>query len=149
MTDIIVTSLVALFAFLAGIATETARSYFGDMLTDRRRDNEAKSKEKEKFRDVVGQMPDLIDEIKKDLNNPEQSLIREFFLSKKAYSINTGDTPRFIYYSDDHPGLQSKVHILENQGYVRDITPGNAPMYRMTEDFVRLLKEAWTVDPQS
>jgi hypothetical protein len=142
MADTTVTFLIALVAFLAGIATETARSYFSDILTDRRRDHEAKSKEKELFRYVVGQMPDLIDEIKKDLNDPEQSLIREFFISKKAYSLNVGDTPCFIYYSDDHPGLQSKVHILENQGYVRDITPGNAPMYRMTEDFVRLLKEA-------
>jgi hypothetical protein len=142
MADSIMTFFVALVAYLAGIATETARSYFSDMLTDRRRNLEAKSKEKEQFRDVVGQMPDLINEIKKDLNNPEQRLIREFFISKKSYSLNVGDSPSFVYYVDDHIGLQSKVHILENHGYVKDITPGNAPMYRMTEDFVRLLKEA-------
>lgn len=142
MADVFVTFLVALVAYVGGIATETARSYFSDMLTDRRRDREAKSKEEEQFRNVVSKIPDLIDEIKKDLSNPEQSLVREFFISKKSYSLNAGDSPSFVYYVDDHPGLQNKVHILENSGYVRDITPGNAPMYRMTEDFVRLLKEA-------
>ena len=134
----LVTLLIALIAFAAGIATETLRPYFSDMLTDRRREREAKMKELEQFRSVVSQMSDLISEMKNDLSSPENSLIREFFLSKRSYSLNTGG-PAFIYYVDDHQGLQSKVHILENHGYVKDITPGNAPMYRMTEDFVRLL----------
>jgi hypothetical protein len=137
MVDVIDAFLIAL-AYAAGIVTETARSYFSDRLTDRRRDREAKTKELEQFQSVVNQMPDLISEMKNDLSNPEQSLIREFFLSKKSYSLNPGG-PAFIYYVDDHQGLQSKIHILENNGYVKDITPGNAPMYRMTEDFVRLL----------
>ena len=141
MADATTTVIIALTAYLAGIVTETLRSYFSDMLTDRRRDREGKLKEKDQFRYVVSQMPDLINEIKKDLNSPELSLIREFFISKKSYSLNATN-PSFVYYVDDHTGLLSKVHILENYGYVKDVTPGNAPMYRMTENFVRLLKEA-------
>jgi hypothetical protein len=137
MVDVIDAFLIVL-AYAAGIVTETVRSYFSDMLTDRRRDQEAKQKELEQFLSVVSQMPDLISEMKNDLSNPDNSLIREFFLTKRSLSLNTGG-PAFIYYFDDHQGLQSKVHILENHGYIKDITPGSAPMYRMTEDFVRLL----------
>jgi hypothetical protein len=142
MADIIVTSLIALFAFLAGIATETLRSYFSDMLTDRRRDREAKAREIEQFQLATSQMPDLISEMKKDLFNPELKPIREFFIAKKTWTINFGDEPRFIYYEEDHPGLWGKIKVLDNFGYVIEIRPGTLPIYRMKEDFVKLLKDA-------
>lgn len=87
MADTTVTFLIALGAFLAGIATETLRSYFGDMLTDRRRDREAKAQEVEQFQKAASQMPDLISEMKKDLFNPELKPIREFFVAKKTWTI--------------------------------------------------------------
>jgi hypothetical protein len=103
-----------------------------------RRNHEDMSKEKRQFMEVASQMPDLISEMKKDLSAPEHKFIREFFLSKKAYTLNPGNLS-FVYYEDDHPGLQGKIHVLENLGYIIDVTPGNAPMYRMKEDFVRLV----------
>ena len=118
MADTIVTVLIALVSFLAGIAAETARSYFSDTRTDRRRDREAKAKEKEQFRDAMNQIPDLISEMKKDLYNPELKPIREFFIAKKAWTINFGEEPRFIYYEEDHPGLWGKIKVLDNFGYV-------------------------------
>lgn len=127
-----------LIVYLAGILTGAIGLYLGNKYTDRRRDHEVKSKEKKQFLEVVNQMPDLISEMKSDLSNPEQKFIRIFFLSKRSYSLNPGG-PSFVYYEDDHPGLQGKAHVLENLGYIIDITPGNAPMYRMTEDFVRLV----------
>lgn len=127
-----------LISFLSGIIIGATGSYFGNKYTDRRREQEAKSKEKQQFLEVVGMMPDLISEMKNDLSKPEQKLIREFFLTKRAYSLNPGNLS-FVYYEDDHPGLHGKIHVLENLGYVTDITPGNAPMYRMTEDFVKLV----------
>jgi len=83
-------------------------------------------------------MPELIAEIKNDLMQEGDNLIREFFISKRSYSLNPG-SKCFVYFEDDHPDLQSKVHILENLGFVIDITPGNAPKYRMTEEFVKLV----------
>ncbi len=142
MAESIVTFMIALVAFLAGIATETARSYFSDMLTDRRRDREAKSKEAELFREVVDQMPDLISEMKKDISVPENKFIREFFLAKKSWTINFGDERRFIYYEEEHRGLWEKIKVLDNLGYVSIVKSGTAPIYRMKEDFVKLLKEA-------
>ena len=83
-------------------------------------------------------MPELIAEMKEDLTNPENQFIREFFLSRREFILNRG-APCFIYYENDHENLQGKVHILENMDYVIDITPGNAPKYRMTEEFVSLV----------
>ena len=142
MADTIVTALIALVAFLAGIAAETFRSYFSDMLTDRRRDREAKAKEMEQFRDAMNQMPDLFAEMKKDLYDPELKPVREFFIAKKNWTINFGEEPRFIYYEEDHPGLGGTIKVLDNLGYVVEVRSGVLPIYRMTEDFVRLIKEA-------
>jgi hypothetical protein len=140
MDNSITTFLIALMAYFAGIATETLRSYFGDMLTDRRRDCEAKAREAERFQNAVSQMPDLISEMKKDLYNPELRPIREFFVAKKAWTINFGEEPRFIYYEEDHAGLRGKAKVLDNFGYVIEVRPGTLPIYRMTEDFVKLIK---------
>ncbi len=142
MADAITTAIIALIAYLAGIVTETLRSYFSEMLTDRRRDREAKAREAEQFQKAVSQMPDLISEMKKDLYNPELRPIREFFIAKKAWTINFGEEPRFIYYEEDHPGLWGTAKVLDNFGYVIEVRPGTLPIYRMTEDFVRLLKDA-------
>ena len=68
-----------LISFLSGIIIGATGSYFGNKYTDRRREQEAKSKEKQQFLEVVGMMPDLISEMKNDLSKPEQKLIREFF----------------------------------------------------------------------
>ena len=47
-----------------------------------------------------------------------------------------------MYYEEDHPGLWGKAKVLSNFGYVIEVRPGDLPIYRMTEDFVNLLKEA-------
>jgi hypothetical protein len=83
MADATTTFIIALIAYLAGIVTETLRPYFSDMLTDRRRDHEVKSKEKEQFRDVVDQMQNLINEIKKDLSDRSKSSLESFFSPRK------------------------------------------------------------------
>jgi hypothetical protein len=142
MADTTTTLIVALIAYLAGIVTETIRSFFSDMLTDWRHNREAKERELSQFQDAKSQMPELIFEMKSDIYNPEQKPIREFFIAKKTWSINFGDEPRFIYYEEDHPGLRAKIKVLDNLGYVIEVRPGDLPIYRMTENFVRLLKEA-------
>lgn len=90
------------------------------------------------FGKVMSSMPELIAEMKADLAKPEFSLLREFFIVSRGSVLNVRD-PCFIYYFDDHPNLQAKIHILENYGYVTDVTPGNAKKYRMTEEFVELV----------
>ena len=38
---------------------------------------------------------------------------------------------------EDHDNLCGQIDILENQGYLTDVTPKNTPIYRMSEEFVR------------
>ena len=124
-----------LIAFLFGALTGAAATYLGNRLTDQHRKKEAVSDGHREFESVRTKMPDLISEIRSDLETDGNELLREFFLSKRAHILNPGN-PCFVYYEDDHPDLQSKVHILENVAYVVDVTPGNAPKYLMTEEFV-------------
>jgi len=112
-------------------------TYLVNKFTDKRRKKEASRELQKEFLKAKQQMPELIAEIKNDLLQEGNNLIREFFISRKNYSLNPGGKC-FVYYEDDHSDLQSKVHILENLAFIIDITPGNAPKYRMTEEFVKL-----------
>jgi hypothetical protein len=135
MTQEIITHVIA---FLAGALSGAAGKYLRDKYTDRKRGQGKRGKKHTQFRETREKMPELIAEMKEDLSKPESASIREFFVSRKEYSLNT-EGPCLIYYENDHPNLTAKVHILENMGYVKDVTPGNAPKYRMTEEFVKLV----------
>ena len=87
---------------------------------------------------VKSSMPELIVEIKEDLAKEGNEFIREFFIISKCWTLNAIDRC-FVYYFEDHENLQGKIHILENYGFVVDVTPKNTKKYRMTEEFVNLL----------
>lgn len=94
------------------------------------------------FESIKNQMPELIAEMKKDFEGEGGKFVREFFvLQKKTHHLGGSSKPRFIYYEEEHENLRGKLDILENHGYITDVTPGNTPIYRMTEDFVRLVRE--------
>jgi hypothetical protein len=127
--------------FLIGVASGVAVHYFGNKYTDRRRKQESKKEKKKLFNEAKDKMPGLIGEIKKDLENPEYLLVREFFIISKRNILNT-DSKTLVYYYEEHEDLKEKVQILENMGFVTDITPGNCPKYRMTEEFVNLVSKS-------
>jgi hypothetical protein len=93
------------------------------------------------FLQVKEQMPALIAEMKKDLEGNQGKFVREFFVMSKQHILGGSDKPRFIYYVEDHENLRGKVDILENHGYLLDVTTSNVPIYRMSEDFVRLVQK--------
>lgn len=128
-------------AFLVGAATGAAGTYLADRFTDQRRRKEAERSAQRQFAEVVALMPDLIREMKIDLSVPENATCRDFFVipEKTVLCASVGT----LFYEDDGKNAYlSKVRILESQGFVIDITPGNAPMFRMQEHFVRALKNA-------
>jgi hypothetical protein len=133
------TIFIYLGTFLLGFVIGIAPKFAGDWLTDRRREWETKSKGIKDFIDITGKMPDLIEEMKKDLEDTNDRIIREFFIlpNRRVSLWRTHDC--FTYYEDEIPELQNKIHILEDHGYIVDVTPGNAPMYRMKENFVKYL----------
>jgi hypothetical protein len=80
-------------------------------------------------------MPDLLDEIRRDLKaNP---LSREFVLLSKRWSYWANGN-ELLYYYEDHPELDNKLRILLNYALVRDLTFNtNAKHYVFTEAFAR------------
>lgn len=124
-------------SFFVGVATGVLGKYAADVLTDKRHKREEEHNAQEAFEKVRATMPDLISEISADLAG--HPAIREFFvLPNKGAQINRPG-PRFMHYEDEHEDLQGKTAILENRGYIVDVTPGNTPVYRMTEEFAALV----------
>lgn len=132
----------AAIGFLLGTATGASGKYLADRFTDRRRKGESQRQLKKQFLNIKKQMPELIAEFKADLSEEDHKLIREFFVLHNRKNILGGsDKPRFVYYEEEHKDLRSKLDILENEGFLMDVTIGNTPIYRMTEEFVELLNK--------
>lgn len=124
-------------AFLLGTLTGAAGMYYGELFTDQRRKKEKTRAERHTFEAVCQQMPDLIQEMRDDLTQKPQ--VREFFLLQEGSAFGIKNSDAFEYrFSEKRPVL-SWAKTLENHGYVQDVTPGNTPKYRMTEEFVGLI----------
>lgn len=90
------------------------------------------------FEKIENLMPELLDEMRNDLElNP---LKREFVLLKKNW-VYLAKGNELVYYYEDHNELDNKLSILQNLGFVIDITSSKVDRYRMTEQFVDYLKE--------
>jgi len=84
-------------------------------------------------------MQKLIAEMKEDLLKPEYKIFRNFYILENKNIIFNANTPAFVYYEDEHTALKEKLTILENNGYISNITEGNTLKYKMNEDFIQLL----------
>jgi hypothetical protein len=124
--------------FLLGTATGAAGTYFADKCTDKRRRKEASAATQTAFSKLFELMPDLLRQMQQDFAQPGRSSCREFFVIPKGAQLWA--TPNSFYYEDDGTNnYLGKTRILEAHRYVIDITPGNAPKFQMTEEFVALL----------
>jgi hypothetical protein len=124
-----------IFSNVIGVATGAAGNYFASKYTDRRRDSEKGTKAKHSFMNVKRQMPDLVSEMKMDFTKKGNSSIREFVVLPNSRVLFNSQQPRFAYFESDHENLLGKIAILENHGYIRDVTVSNAPIFRITEEF--------------
>jgi len=81
-------------------------------------------------------MPALSAEMRQDVLADTTGTRREFF----PYNIGvifSPDPDKFFYEPQKHPDIASQLVVLENNGYVIQVTEA---LYRMTEEFVTLLK---------
>jgi hypothetical protein len=125
-------------AFLLGTPTGAAGTYFADKYTDKRRLRESSTATQTEFSNLLELMPDLLREMQQDFAQPGRASLREFFVIPKGAQLWA--TPNNFYYEDDGTNnYLGKARILEARGYVIDVTPGNAPKFQMTEEFVALL----------
>ena len=112
----------------------------GNMGKSIKNDNSMEGSIKVKFSKVKNLMPELITDIKKDLTSKSGKLIRELYIISKNWALNVVN-PHFVYYFEDYENLQGEMHVLENYGFVKDLTqtPTSVKKYRLTEEFVELL----------
>lgn len=119
---------------LFGIAVGSGGTYFAEKYTDQRRKMELVSAERDRFKKAYSQMSTLIDEIRTDISGPDARLAREFILASRKWTFGGSDC--LVYYFEDHPNLEAKIQILENHGYIVDVSRTNLKRYRMGENFV-------------
>ena len=81
-------------------------------------------------------MPALLAEMRQDL--AAYPLRREFVVMQRSWMYWAKGNELFYYY-DDHPDLDDKLRILENEGLVRDITYNNARRYVLSERLAEYL----------
>lgn len=131
-----------LVAFLVGALSGASGHYLGTKYTEQRHKKEHEIHKRKQFEHVKNIMRKLLEEMLEDVKNDKTKIVREFFiLPNKMVGIGGMSKPRFLYYEDEHDNLKGKIDILEENSYVIDVTTGNAPIYRMSEEFVdQLLK---------
>ena len=128
-----------LVTFLSGVAVGAGGTYFAEKYTDRRRDKEARNQVKADFARLRALMPKLFAEMRADLQGDATGLVRELVLLPSKGVVFNSNRPRFAYYETEHSALREQLSLLEQVGFVIDVTPGNAPVFRMQESFVALL----------
>jgi len=83
-------------------------------------------------------MPALLQEMRIDLR--ENPTSREFVVLKRGLVYNHSGQ-YLAYYFDDHEDLKGKLKILENLGFIREITYNNVQRYVFEEELVDYLTE--------
>lgn len=128
-----------LATFLGGTAVGAAGTYIGDRFTDARREKKSAADIKNKFKSLQKQMPELLREMKDDLQVEDSSMVREFVVLPNSRITFVHSKPRFQYFAESHPQLETKVDLIRDAGFVDQLECADVPMYRMREHFVEAL----------
>ena len=91
------------------------------------------------FQELSETMPDLLREMKNDINVNKNRLIRNCVVLRGNYSYSYRD-PHFVYRGTEIEDLTLKFEHLESLGLVENISHTDLPIYKMSEEFVRFLR---------
>jgi hypothetical protein len=128
-----------LVGFLVGTATGAAGSYFATKFTEQRHKKESTLSYKTTLINLESEMPALLSDFRNDFSDPENGIMREFYLLSKSNVLNVKGN-YLAYYYDDHPKLKSMIKLLETEGLVDDVTETNTVKYMFNNEFVKYLK---------
>ncbi len=128
-----------LTGFLVGAATGAAGQYFADKYTDQRREQKLAREQARLWQDIEQRFPAVIAEMRSDFSSQENRHVRVFLVKESNTMLGFVSEPCFEYHTDKHPDLRAAVVLLEQHGFITDITPGNCPMYRVHEKLVDAL----------
>ena len=128
-----------ILGFLIGTATGAAGQYFADKYTDQRREKRATQEQDRLWHDIEQRFPAVIGEMRSDFSPQDNRYVRVFFVKESNTTLGFVSEPCFEYHTDKHPDLGAAIALLEQHGFITDITPGNCPMYRVHEKLVDAL----------
>ena len=125
--------------YILGIITGALATYFGNRYTDMWRKLEARLQARKQFKEIKIKMPALIAAMKADLSEEKFQFVRVFALLGKEWPLPDLGEEYLSCFFEDHEGLQGKITVLENLGYVEDIALTSIKKYRMTGEFVKMV----------
>lgn len=131
--------LSLLVGFVVGGFTGAAGTFYGNMYTDQRREREKKRIESNDWENLKIKFPLIVKEMCEDVNNPDFSEVRTFFVKDSGTLICKAE-PSFDYYTDVHSDIKAALSYMEDLGYIKEITPKDCLKYRFHEHFYALLK---------
>jgi hypothetical protein len=131
---------------LVGIASGAIALYMWPKFTRQTHIQEHKPEPRDRFERIRLAMPGLIGEMARDvMENPTVRWCVPLDSKSMASHVSR---EHFSYYASDHPSLFAKFEILQMNGYLKEVTPGNRwepanhRIYAMTEEFVQRLRRA-------
>ena len=139
-------SYVLLSVALGAIALYMWTNFTRQTFTRQTHIQEHKPEPRDRFERIRLAMPGLIGEMARDvMENPTVRWCVPLDSKSMASHVSR---EHFSYYASDHPSLFAKFEILQMNGYLKEVTPGNRwepanhRIYAMTEEFVQRLRRA-------
>lgn len=132
-------------SFLAGLGLGSLviavlSKAFSDLITDKRREWEKRKEEKESFRRLAEQMPDLIANFRAALKI--SPFARRFTVFPDHKSMPEPDSIDFAISATELKNVHAHLDMLHDKGYItEDLKPGWYAHHRMYEHFVELLRK--------
>jgi len=93
-----------------------------------------------RFKEAQRLMPELIDELKKDVRSDETELVLDVVVTPSPGSVFNFSRECFVYHEAEHPNLKNKINWLVENGFLENRTTGNLPIYRIKAGFAKLLR---------
>ncbi len=125
--------------FILGFLSGAIATYLVNRYTDMWRKLDARKQVRKQFKEIKKKMPALIAAMKADLSEGKFQFVRVFALLGKEWPLPHLGEEYLSYFFEDHEGLQGKITVLENLGYVEDIALTSIKKYRMTGEFVKMV----------
>ena len=82
----------------------------------------------------------LIDEMTVDLRTAESKYAHQLAVLPNRGVIYSPDKDQFTYYESEHEDLLNQISILQVAGFIVAVRESAPPVFRMSEEFMRLLK---------
>ena len=87
-----------------------------------------------RFTEMERKIPSLIAEMRDDLVGTP--ITRQFILFSRQWSYGGQNGPYFVYYFEDHEGLEAMVTIMEHYGAAYDVAFNDVHRFNFSEEFV-------------